>query len=199
MYACFNCRCFLCSYRTAVVDAGQLVGVGLEKPPMPAQQQSQQDPLQQPSSNSSSAYPSNGTVPASEWHSHGSSIAQPASGFSSDSAGGKRLEPRIFTFGIGPFCNHYFLKRLAGMCALAIVPLDPVPGTCSYNAMQPTVSRQVGGLPRRGYALPCFAVAYSSPSCCTTCLQQTATASPGPVLLPRPLCYVACSHWSRHE
>eukprot|EP00878_Enallax_costatus_P029611 GHUV01032139.1.p1 GENE.GHUV01032139.1~~GHUV01032139.1.p1 ORF type:complete len:205 (-),score=25.47 GHUV01032139.1:411-1025(-) len=25
------------------------------------------------------------------------------------------LAPRIYTFGIGPFCNHYFLKRLAAI------------------------------------------------------------------------------------
>jgi hypothetical protein len=23
------------------------------------------------------------------------------------------IPPRIFTFGIGPYCNHYFLKQLA--------------------------------------------------------------------------------------
>ena len=25
------------------------------------------------------------------------------------------LEPRVFTFGIGPYCNHYFLKQLAAV------------------------------------------------------------------------------------
>lgn len=25
------------------------------------------------------------------------------------------LAPRIYTFGIGPYCNHYFLKRLAAI------------------------------------------------------------------------------------
>lgn len=97
----------------AVIEDGQLVGVGLQKPPMPAQH-SQADSLQQPSSNGSSALQSNDTaVPTSKWHSNGSSIAQPAS---SASSSGRRLEPRIFTFGIGPYCNHYFLKRLAGVC-----------------------------------------------------------------------------------
>ncbi|KAF8061371.1 ITIH5 [Scenedesmus sp. PABB004] len=36
------------------------------------------------------------------------------------------LAPRVFTFGIGPYCNHYFLKRLAalgrGMAGLAFRP-----------------------------------------------------------------------------
>lgn len=36
-----------------------------------------------------------------------------------DKGGGVRLLPRIFTFGIGPYCNHYFLKRLAGMSMLS--------------------------------------------------------------------------------
>ena len=26
---------------------------------------------------------------------------------------GPSQAPRIFTFGIGPFCNHYFLKQLS--------------------------------------------------------------------------------------
>jgi hypothetical protein len=99
----------------AAVDAGQLVGVGLDQVHLSTQ--SQRDPLAQPSSNASSAYKSNGTVPtsSSDWMSTGSSMAQPASGFSSASrSNSTKLAPRIFTFGIGPYCNHYFLKRLAG-------------------------------------------------------------------------------------
>jgi hypothetical protein len=127
----------------AVVDAGQYVGVGLDKPTPLQQQQQQQQQLnsigstapgtnqQAPGSGTYSSggggqYP-NGTIPAGPpaaaaaagdaWHSNGSSITQPASGggcFSSSGSSGNALTPRIFTFGIGPFCNHYFLKRLAG-------------------------------------------------------------------------------------
>lgn len=107
----------------SVVDAGQLVGIGLDKPAQPPQQQQpepqQNGHLQQPSSTATSAtgqQPSSnwsqGTVPQSSSLSDGSSVVPR----SADSATqeGKRLSPRIFTFGIGPYCNHYFLKRLAG-------------------------------------------------------------------------------------
>lgn len=107
----------------AVVDAGELVGVGMDKPAPLPMKHSGPDPLQQPHSGPTqdSAYMSSSaasSAPASEWHSNGTSIAQPASnGFSSDS---KKLSPRIFTFGIGPYCNHYFLKRLAGAYTAAV-------------------------------------------------------------------------------
>lgn len=108
----FFCRALL--LLVAVVDAGELVGVGMDKPaPLPVKP-SGPDPLQQPHSGPTqdSAYISSSSAPASEWHSNGTSIAQPAS--NSVSCDSKKLAPRIFTFGIGPYCNHYFLKRLAG-------------------------------------------------------------------------------------
>jgi hypothetical protein len=99
----------------AVVDAGQLVGLGMDKPaPLPQKHSQLSDSaMGQPNSGTTqdSAYISTGAAPASEWHSNGSSIAQPLSAISSPK---KMLAPRIFTFGIGPYCNHYFLKRLAG-------------------------------------------------------------------------------------
>jgi hypothetical protein len=98
-----------------VVDAGQLVGLGMDKPsPLPQKHSQLSDSaMGQPNSGATqdSAYISTGAAPASEWHSNGSSIAQPLSAISSPK---KMLAPRIFTFGIGPYCNHYFLKRLAG-------------------------------------------------------------------------------------
>jgi len=30
----------------------------------------------------------------------------------------QQQQPRIFTFGIGSFCNHYFLKTLAGTASI---------------------------------------------------------------------------------
>jgi len=108
----------------SVVDAGQLVGIGLDKPAQPPQQQQQPEAqqnghLQQPSSTATSAtgqQPSSnwsqGTVPQSSSLSDGSSVVPRSAGDASQE--GKRLSPRIFTFGIGPYCNHYFLKRLAG-------------------------------------------------------------------------------------
>ena len=100
----------------AVVDAGQLVGLGMDTPAPLAQKHSQlsDSAMGQPNSGTTqdSAYISTGAAPASEWHSNGSSIAQPLSAISNPK---KLLTPRIFTFGIGPYCNHYFLKRLAGM------------------------------------------------------------------------------------
>ncbi|KIZ01619.1 hypothetical protein MNEG_6346 [Monoraphidium neglectum] len=51
--------------------------------------------------------------------------------------GPKPLAPRMFTFGIGPYCNHYFLKQLAtigrGMCGVALQP----------NAIKPMIERML--------------------------------------------------------
>lgn len=135
----------------AVVDAGQLVGVGLHKPaphhssslqhdPMDSQSNNsngmsipagrhQQQPTSSNSANSGYSTSTGGAPTATTTTSgdHWGAVASSGSGgpvvagepmtsegVSSSVDGGKKLAPRIFTFGIGPYCNHYFLKRLAG-------------------------------------------------------------------------------------
>jgi hypothetical protein len=78
----------------------------------------QQQQLQQPSSYGTAAS-------CTTLDGDASSLGLPSSGLptsagmsstnSGGSSGGRLLAPRIYTFAIGPYCNHYFLKLLAAL------------------------------------------------------------------------------------